>query len=86
MPAQRNYPGCKPKAQFSWDWILRILRGTSLPGRAKDRKGRDYAYYLCRYAKSICKPSRSIHKDTLENAVFGNLLSAVGDCGLTKKR
>lgn len=53
---------------------------------AKDRKGWEYAYYLCKYAKSTCKPSRSIDKDTLENAVFGNLLSEVGDCQLTEKR
>jgi hypothetical protein len=53
---------------------------------SRDRKGLEYAYYQCKYAKSTCKPSRSIGKDTLENAVFGNLLSAVGDCELTEKR
>jgi site-specific DNA recombinase len=57
-------------------------------GRGTD--GRSAEYYQCKYMRKLadrphCKPSRSIRKEMLEQAVFDGLLDAVGHCEVTRK-
>jgi site-specific DNA recombinase len=43
-------------------------------------------YYLCRYTRTTCEPSRAVPKLKLEQTVSTALLDAVGDCEMTERR
>ena len=55
-------------------------------GGSSDHSSDPLRYYLCRYTRTTCKPSRVIPKFKLEQAVSAALLEAVGDCELTERR
>jgi hypothetical protein len=54
-------------------------------GQAKDRK-HNVPYYQCRYMRTTCKPSRSVQRAALDEAVHSALLDVIGDCKLTDRR
>jgi DNA invertase Pin-like site-specific DNA recombinase len=61
-----------------------LHKGGSVKYTHGEKRNNDY--YQCRYMRTSCKPSRSVPKDMLEQAVLGKLLDTVGSCEITEKR
>ena len=88
-PARRSCPASATKAQrFSRSLSAATAerRSTRAAGARPRTDKHNVPYYQCRHMRTTCKPSRSVPRVALDQAVHDALLEKVGDCELTERK